>query len=266
MFNLQSTRAKQRYWLKYARTLLKFENQMRIDVGKVLYDQYTDASKEISDGNIQAIGLAVRSHYPEMVVSFERNFRSILTFILEDVLKDVEDLGKSYNPIFERKDIPYDFWNYVNNFIKIHTSSRVTQINQTTINIIRKIINKGLNEGKSDNEIAKDLNEVKEISTLTRSKRIARTEMHTAANSGIQHVVKQTGLVQTKEWVAALDERVRPEHGDFYPLGANGEVVDFNDTYNGTGEPLRFPGDPSGSAWNIINCRCVEVYHTREVF
>jgi hypothetical protein len=239
---------------------------MRIDVGRVLWKQYTSAAEEIREGNIQAIGFAVRSHTDEMITAFQKNFRSVFSFILEETLESVANISKSYNSSILKKDIPYDFWNFANDFIRRHTALRITQINQTTINIVRNIIDKGLKDGKSDIEIAKDLNEVKQISTLTRSKRIARTEIHSVTNSGIQNVVKQTNLAQSKEWVAALDERVRTEHGDSYPFGANGEEVDFNDTYNGTGEPLRFPGDPSGSAWNIINCRCVEIYHTREVF
>lgn len=54
-----------------------------------------------------------------------------------------------------------------------------------------------------------------------------------------------------KTWITVGDDRVRPAHA-----AANGETVPINQPFIVGGEKLFFPGDPRGSPWNIINCRC----------
>ena len=55
-------------------------------------------------------------------------------------------------------------------------------------------------------------------------------------------------------WVANFDERTRPAH-----LAASGQEKRPEDSFLVAGEYLRYPGDPNGSAGNIINCRCSKV-------
>jgi len=52
-------------------------------------------------------------------------------------------------------------------------------------------------------------------------------------------------------WVATLDEKTRMAH-----IMANGQEKNIFGYFNVGGESLAYPGDPSGSAANIINCRC----------
>jgi uncharacterized protein with gpF-like domain len=66
-----------------------------------------------------------------------------------------------------------------------------------------------------------------------------------------------------KEWVSAQDERTRTSPPDeFDHIEADGQVVDMNEAFTVGGEQMMFPGDPGGSAGNIINCRCAVVYLT----
>ena len=62
-------------------------------------------------------------------------------------------------------------------------------------------------------------------------------------------------LSVNKEWVAILDTVTRPSH-----FNADGQVVNVKDPFNVGGEDLQHPRDPSGSAANILNCRCIAVY------
>ena len=39
-------------------------------------------------------------------------------------------------------------------------------------------------------------------------------------------------------------------------VDADGQVRAIGDTFDVDGEQLAYPGDPSGSAGNVINCRC----------
>lgn len=88
-----------------------------------------------------------------------------------------------------------------------------------------------------------------------RSEVIARTETHTAANVGSEAAASATGLQLVKEWGATEDQRTRPAHAK-----ADGQTVEKDADFIVGGERLRFPGDPKGSAHNVINCRCVVLW------
>jgi uncharacterized protein with gpF-like domain len=85
-----------------------------------------------------------------------------------------------------------------------------------------------------------------------RSALIARTETHSAAQWANVAVATETGLETQKEWIAAEDERTREDHAD-----ADGSVVAQDEAFQVGSDMLLYPGDVTGSAEQIINCRCV---------
>ena len=82
--------------------------------------------------------------------------------------------------------------------------------------------------------------------------------MHNSSNYALLETAKETGVVTGKEWVSGSDDRVRD--GEFDHLEADGQQVLLNEPFIVSGEELMFPGDPSGSAGNVINCRCAQVF------
>ncbi|WP_235617732.1 phage minor head protein [Brevibacillus brevis] len=62
---------------------------------------------------------------------------------------------------------------------------------------------------------------------------------------------KQSGLVKKKRWRAANNKRKRKDHKK-----ANGQTVDIDEHFDVGGEKLMHPGDPAGSANQIVKCRC----------
>lgn len=95
-------------------------------------------------------------------------------------------------------------------------------------------------------------------SSDVRARRIARTEVISAAN-GAQHevagAVAGSGEVMTKTWLATFDRRTRPSHAD-----AAGQTVAFDQPFVVGGAELEYPGDPSGPAEEVVNCRCTITY------
>lgn len=91
-----------------------------------------------------------------------------------------------------------------------------------------------------------------------RAETIARTETHTAAEIGSESAAQATQLDLDKEWGSTEDARTRPAHAE-----ADGQTVDKDADFIVGGERLRFPGDPRGSAGNIVNCRCVVLWIPR---
>lgn len=58
-----------------------------------------------------------------------------------------------------------------------------------------------------------------------------------------------------KVWIATFDTRTRDDH-----VNAHKQVRDLDDDFRVGGEDLGYPRDPSGSAANTINCRCVAIH------
>lgn len=98
-----------------------------------------------------------------------------------------------------------------------------------------------------------------QIETLTtfsefRSDTIARTETMGAYNGGDRAgavALGQYGPVE-HSWLATSDRRTREDHAQ-----ADGQCVPFDQPFDVGGERLLYPHDPSGSAAQVVNCRCV---------
>lgn len=89
-----------------------------------------------------------------------------------------------------------------------------------------------------------------------RARTVAVTEVHRAYNMGSLAAALRTQQdkplsILFKHWLSRHDSAVRPEH-----RLADGQVRLVSQPFIVAGEPLMAPGDPSGSPWNVINCRC----------
>jgi len=89
-----------------------------------------------------------------------------------------------------------------------------------------------------------------------RARTVAVTEVHRAWNMGalaaaLRIQQQEQGPRMLKRWDAKDDSAVRPAH-----RLADGQVQYVSQPFMVGGEPLMTPGDPSGSPWNVINCRC----------
>jgi hypothetical protein len=140
---------------------------------------------------------------------------------------------------------------------------KVTRISGTTFDQAMAIINQavadavteGLGQAATAALIAERIRASGGVMSNARARTIARTEAHTAANAANHEAAIASGVVTKQEWVSSADERTRQDHAD-----ADGQTVGLRDSFTVGGEQLAYPGDPSGSAENIINCRCVAIH------
>ena len=138
------------------------------------------------------------------------------------------------------------------NVIGTHTAARITQIDYSLRQTITEIIRRGMAEGWSETQIAEAIQEATGGEMAEgRARRIARTEIHTAANMGQFAAAEASPLVYMKEWLSTEDQRTRAAHA-----AANGQTVDLLEPFVVGGEELMMPGDPNASPGNTINCRC----------
>lgn len=84
-----------------------------------------------------------------------------------------------------------------------------------------------------------------------RAVRIARTEGHriqTTATMDAMTAAKEKGADVVKQWDATLDAKTRDSHAQ-----VDGEVRELDKRFS---NGLMYPGDPGGSAAEVVNCRC----------
>jgi SPP1 gp7 family putative phage head morphogenesis protein len=135
---------------------------------------------------------------------------------------------------------------------------KAKEINNTTNEVLktqlREILSDSIDEGDSVKEtVSKLLNAcdgVYDNMSGYRANMIARTETASTVNAGSYATYKTEGI-EKKEWIAVQDDRTRDDHSD-----ADGQIVGVDEAFDVGGEELDYPGDPSGDAGNIINCRC----------
>lgn len=87
--------------------------------------------------------------------------------------------------------------------------------------------------------------------TLSRAETIARTETGAVKGMIQRETYDNNEFVEGVKWITAHDSHVRLEHA-----AVDGDIVPKGEAFTVGGEKLMYPGDPSGSASNVINCRC----------
>jgi hypothetical protein len=112
----------------------------------------------------------------------------------------------------------------------------------------------GFNAGESVDELAARVAGAAGV-TEARARVIARTEVVSASNAGSIATARVSGFDMTKTWLATLDPRTRETH-----RVADGQTVGIDAPFQVGGFGLDFPGDPSGPASEVINCRCTLTY------
>ena len=146
------------------------------------------------------------------------------------------------------------FQDIVQGFISKTALEKSRLITGTTMDLMKAAILKGQQDGAGETEIARAIQQsVGGSIAESRSRMIARTEIHNAATYGMQAAAEETQLKMTKEWVAVHDDRTREAHAD-----ADGQIVGMDEPFEVDGELIDRPGE--GSAENSINCRCTVIY------
>lgn len=140
------------------------------------------------------------------------------------------------------------------------TPQTVNNLTKRTLDLVKnkkwnqqrmnKEVFQGLLQGESMDKIAGRFKNVFGMNA-TSAIRYARTAVTCAENQGRFDSYKEAeeqGVVMVKVWAATHDNRTRKSHEDI-----DGDEVDINEKFS---NGLMFPGDPSGDAAEVYNCRC----------
>ena len=111
-------------------------------------------------------------------------------------------------------------------------------------------VSRGIATGMSFQQVAQQLAGYTNIG-YNNAVRIARTEGHRIQVQSAMdacHKAKDKGADVVKQWDATLDTRTRDSH-----QAVDGEIRELDKPFS---NGLMFPGDPSGGAAEVVNCRC----------
>ena len=127
----------------------------------------------------------------------------------------------------------------------------------TLITELREQLAAGVRAGERISDLRARARRVLVDQAPDRINKIVRTEVIGGLNRGSLAAYSRSSVVEKKTWLTSRDDRVRPtKPGHFNHQAADGQTVPKGDPFIVSGEQLQHPGDPSGSAGNIIRCRC----------
>lgn len=140
-------------------------------------------------------------------------------------------------------------------FFKDEYFALVKNISDTTRDQLLRVLSQAAEEGWSNDETVKQLKNPELV--VWRARLIVRTELNKGAFLGRKLAADDSEWETEKEWIAANDHRTRHSH-----RAVDGDVIDYDgkfavSTPKGGTDYMLGPGDPTASAANVCNCRCV---------
>jgi len=240
----------------------RFERQYRLEIAKtmMLYAENVSDSTKFAQINAEhkaALERILRSNWGVASDKFGMRIinavrKSYSKIMRKDFFQADDQIAAT--PIYDAARIAW---------ASQYAAKKVTEIAGTTADnaaaIIKSAVSESIEQGLSEVNAAKLIREkmLEDGVTISkyRSRVIARTETSMAAQSAQNDAAKAIQLPMKKVWSSDKTARARKTH-----LAADGQRVGLNDYFIVGGEKLLHPCDPNGSAENVINCRCVELF------
>jgi hypothetical protein len=159
-----------------------------------------------------------------------------------------------------KKDFIIDFFNAawyeeMVNYFRLIGGTKVTGIDQTTMDKVKTLLANILGQNLSRREQAKLFEQSLNDPAFNRARSlvIARTEATTAANFGINMGAESSDYEVQKFWINTREPgRTRPSH-----LAMTRDRIALNQPFMVGGVPMMYPGEVGAPAAEVVNCRCV---------
>ena len=214
---------------------------------RAIGEQVSRAARAVANGgNVDAALSAIDEEKTALNTAIKDVFTSGVAYFA----------GEAFNKMTARKDFTeaqMEAWlTAANEYIVAEGAAKIVLIDNTTKEMVQKVMQQAINEGWGADKAARELRKKWDDLARFRAERIARTEMLGAGSFGTRQGALATGLTLEKVWISFIDTETRDSH-----VGMDGERVPLDSTYS---NGLMYPGDPSGPASEIVNCRCAEAY------
>lgn len=264
LINADEKRNNNRYQNNRRKKLIApFSSDMREDL-KEMYTAMAEKAKGIDASLIEYAMLnEMEKHMPTVKQTLTRHIKRAVidfgTMILEQ--------AKSEFKLETKANLKFD--SFIEEWVKQRTGKAITDIEGTTkkqvIAKVRKLVAQAIEDGDTNYDLSKEMQD--EFSSLSKSRAmtIARTEVTMASTQGGIEAIKSLGIPNMeKEWVSVQDTRTRdgepnaqePDH-----LGMNGTRIGIDDKFHVPPDAdMDGPGDQTAGAAQVCNCRCTLVY------
>lgn len=139
-----------------------------------------------------------------------------------------------------------------NNVSGLTLNERLNKNRAAIIWTIKETTTRGLVQGRTYGTMARELTKVLDGDSK-KAMRIVRTEAHRVSEEGkfnSAQYAQDNGIVMTKEWLCAMDERARSTHKEL-----DGKKIPLEDEFKTVNGTTMYPGG-FGIAREDINCRC----------
>lgn len=255
---------------KYDKEIAQAQLDNEKAVLKQLEANYKDALEEINSKIAELMG---RADADMQHVVYQVEYQKALKAQTEAILKTLQNnefetvsayLAKCYDEGFistlyaiQKQGVPLVFpinQEEVTAAIQLQTNLSTSLYEAFDMKDLQKKIageiSRGFSTGALYSEITRNVASYAQISK-NKAMRIVRTEGHRiteTAASNAQKRAKDRGADIVKIWDATLDGNTRPSH-----MRVDGEIKEIGKKFS---NGLEFPGDPAGSAAEVINCRC----------
>lgn len=240
------------------------------EVLRRLAENYEDALEEINSKIAQLMGRADADlqhvvYQVEYQKALKAQVQSILLQLQSNEFETVSEyLAKCYDEGFlgtmyslqsqgvplafpiDQEDVVAAIQHETNLSTTLYKSFDMARLQKT----IASEISRGFSVGSTYSEIARNIAASANVEK-NKATRIARTEGHRIVEKGAYNAqvkAADRGADVVKIWDAALDAKTRESH-----VKVDGEIREVKKRFS---NGLLYPGDPAGSAAEVVNCRC----------
>lgn len=126
-----------------------------------------------------------------------------------------------------------------------------TKVNESYIDIIYDTLHASMNDNQTIEGFTQQIWEQVDWMNPARARLWAETETTKVENWSTLEAYNENPDIEMKGWNCMMLDTSRQDHIDM-----DGIEIPKGDLFNVGGESMEAPGDPSGSAGNVCNCRC----------
>lgn len=256
----------QRIWNRFAKRSDRWEERVADAMADLFRRQRTSVIAKLkAQKEVSLAAMSKSFDRPQWIKASRSLMRPLIKRVMQDfgdeALADLAGMmprGKRDRPVQQVLDFAQSD---AARFLERRAQRFAKRVTETTWDDLKRILGPSADAGESMDELAARVEDLftgyyhhtgdeEMLAKASRAFTIARTEVLGASNGGALIAWEQSEVVETKTWIAALDQVTRESH-----VVAHGQTVPLRGNFVLDGGAGPAPGQ-IGNAGEDINCRC----------
>lgn len=238
---------KSAYFKQFDRKRWQFLNAYTDRFKNALIKQIEPVLKELDKGISEAMAQVDMVSEEPIRQAYNQLYTQVGSYYASNVFNGLKSHGS-----FQTKDQDDLFIRFMQSWVELEGAQLVQNVSANTKAYLRQILEKGIEQNLTVEQIARQMRDSGRIAGISRSRIISRSEIIRASNIGSLQGAKSSNLNLLKEWLPTLDGRERDTHGAM----VSQDPIPMNAEFNLGGYPCQYPADASLPASESIQCRC----------